>query len=133
MGVVSLNLLYNQVFTARKRSFRRLCFYTCLSVILSRGLCPSACWDAHTAPHPTPPGPEADPPPPDQRQTPSQNQKQTPLWDQRQTSPRSSACWEILATSGWYTSYWNAFLFSYIFTFFVSYRKATRYISEQMI
>ena len=26
-------------------------------------------------------------------------------------SPQSSACWEIWATSGWYASYWNAFLF----------------------
>ena len=25
--------------------------------------------------------------------------------------PRSSACWEIRATSGWYASYWNSFLF----------------------
>ena len=24
---------------------------------------------------------------------------------------RSTACWEIRATSGWYASYWNAFLF----------------------
>ena len=26
-------------------------------------------------------------------------------------TPRSSAFWEIRATSGWYASYWNAFLF----------------------
>ena len=25
--------------------------------------------------------------------------------------PQSSACWEIRATSGWYASYWNAFVF----------------------
>ena len=29
---------------------------------------------------------------------------------------RSSACWEILATSGWYASYWNAFLLCWQFT-----------------
>ena len=29
----------------------------------------------------------------------------------RHPPPRSSACWEILTTSGWYASYWNAFLF----------------------
>ena len=29
-----------------------------------------------------------------------------------QTPPRSSACWEIRATSKWYASYWNAFLLS---------------------
>ena len=28
--------------------------------------------------------------------------------------PGSSACWEILATSGRYASYWNAFLFNFI-------------------
>ena len=28
----------------------------------------------------------------------------------RYTPPGSSACWEIRATSGWYASYWNAFL-----------------------
>ena len=28
-------------------------------------------------------------------------------------TPQSSACWEIQATSGWYASYWNAFLFFY--------------------
>ena len=52
-----------------------------LSVILSMGVCPSACWDAHTPPGPeadTPPrnrhppgpdpGPEADPPPPPPRE-----------------------------------------------------------------
>ena len=27
-----------------------------------------------------------------------------------QVHPPSSACWEIRATSGWYASYWNAFL-----------------------
>ena len=28
--------------------------------------------------------------------------------------PGSSACWEIWATSGWYASYWNAFLLFFI-------------------
>ena len=28
------------------------------------------------------------------------------------TPTRSSACWEIRATSGWYASYWNPFLFT---------------------
>ena len=31
------------------------------------------------------------------------------------TPPTSSACWEIQTTSGRYTSYWNAFLFYFIF------------------
>ena len=42
------------LFTARKRSLRRLCFYTCLSFILfTGGVCLSACWD--TTPEQTPP------------------------------------------------------------------------------
>ena len=70
--------------TARKRSLRRLCLYTCLSVILfiGGGACLSACWD-------TPPGAD----------TPSTG----PI-------PLRSACWEIRATSGRYPSYWNAYL-----------------------
>ena len=38
------------IFTARKRSFRRLCFYRCLSV--HGGVCLSACWET----------PQGDPP-----------------------------------------------------------------------
>ena len=34
--------------------------------------------------------------------------EQTPLGAD---TPLRSACWEIQATSGWYTSYWNAYLF----------------------
>ena len=46
------------IFTARKRSLRRLCFYTCLSVILfTGGVWSIACWDTH----PHLPGPEAPP------------------------------------------------------------------------
>ena len=40
------------IFTACKRSLRRLCFYTCLSVILymGGGVCLSACWDSRLPP-----------------------------------------------------------------------------------
>ena len=34
------------IFTARKRSLRRLCFHRCLSVHMGE-VCPIACWDAH--------------------------------------------------------------------------------------
>ena len=46
------------IITARKQSLRRLCFYTCLSVILftGGGVCLSACWDK-------PPHPGTRPPP----------------------------------------------------------------------
>ena len=46
--------------------------------------------------------PEADTPP-----------EQTPLGAD---NPQCSACWEILATSGQYASYWNAFLCIDLFT-----------------
>ena len=57
------------IFTARKRSLRRLCFHRCLTV--NRGVCPIACWDTDPPPlgtrgrHPPgrhPPRPEADTP-----------------------------------------------------------------------
>ena len=37
MVLLSINLIVFIVITARKRSLRRLCFYTCLSVILFTG------------------------------------------------------------------------------------------------
>ena len=96
------------LFTTCKQSLQRLCFYTCLSVILfmgEGGVCHSACWDTHPlgSRHPqeqTPPGsrhplweqtpPGAEPPPPKRSRPPAQ-------------------C--MLGTSGWYASYWNAYLF----------------------
>ena len=48
-----VTLTIERCVTACKRSLRRLCSYTCLSVILFTGeVWPIACWD-------TPPGPEA--------------------------------------------------------------------------
>ena len=57
----------NSFVTTRKQSLQRLCFYTCLSVILFTGgdVCLSACWDTHP-PGQTPPldrHPRADTPP----------------------------------------------------------------------
>ena len=103
--------------TVRKRSLRRLCFYTCLSVILftgGGGVYPSmqlslswcegsiqvtsnAWWDRS---HDTPPG-QVHPP-----------RAGTPHWVGT-PPPGSSVCWEIRATSGRYASYWNAFLFKF--------------------
>ena len=65
------------IITARKRSLRRLCFYTCQSFYTWGvwGVCPCVCWDT------PPPGPDADTlldqrqTPPGLRQTPP---KQTP-------------------------------------------------------
>ena len=70
----------SKIFTARKRSLRRLCFYTCLSVILftGRGCLPQWMLGYTTSPW-------AD----------------TPRAD---TSPQCNACWEIRATSGRYAS-----------------------------
>ena len=61
----------------------------------SRGGLSIACWD--TAPHP--------PPRTRGRHRPSRHPRE-------QTPPWSSACLEIQATSGQYTSYWNAILFN---------------------
>ena len=65
---IQFNLVISSFFawviTVRKRSLRRLCFYTCLSVILFTGICLSACWT-----------------PPPQEQTPAGSdtpQEQTP-------------------------------------------------------
>ena len=47
------------IITARKRSLRRLCFYTCLSVILftgGEGVCLSASWDSRPPQDQTPLG-----------------------------------------------------------------------------
>ena len=116
------------IFTARKWSLRRLWFLH-VSVILSTGGVPG---------HVPPPGLGTPPnqvhipardqvhPPgqvqPRTRYTPDQVHPNPTPQDQvhpanqvhppgRYTSPPgSSACWMIWATSGWYASYWNAFL-----------------------
>ena len=104
--------------------------FTCVCHSIHRGgVCPSACWNAH--PHPpgpkastpqdqrqAPPGPEAGTPhgtrgrhpPPGPEADPPQDQRQTPP-PGPEAGPRSSACWEIWATSGRYASYWNTFLY----------------------
>ena len=69
------------VINARKRSLRRLCFYTCLS------FCPQGRVVSQHAPQVTWPNPPGQVHP-----------------------PGSSACWEIWATSRQYASCWNAFL-----------------------
>ena len=94
------------IITARKRSLRRLCFYTCVSVHRW-----GSTWAGTPPPRPgTPPG---------TRYTP-QNQVHPPKPGTppktRYTSPGSSACWEIQATSGRYASYWNAFLLIQCYT-----------------
>ena len=119
-------LLTNKVFTVRKRSLRRLCFYNCLSVILFTGGVPGQVspkagippWGgtprAGTSWPDTPPGqvhPQDQEHPPDQvhpldqvhppgRYTPRNRYipPQTP------PPPADGYC------CGWYASYWNAFL-----------------------
>ena len=116
------------VITARKRSLRRLCFYTCPSFCpQGGGGIPGQVPPPRTryTPRPgTPPPPRT----PGTRYTPSPRNRYTPRTrytpprpgtppgpgtppDQYTPPPRSSACWEIRATSGRYASYWNAFLF----------------------
>ena len=81
--------------TACKRGLRRLCFYTCLSVILFI-FCLSACWDTHPLP---------------QEQTPPRVDTPSSSYPLVADTPLRSACYEIWATSGQYASYWNAYLF----------------------
>ena len=91
--------------TARKRSLRRLCFYTCQSVILFTEGCLPQCMMGYTPP----PGSRH----PLRKQT-SPRSRHPP--QEADTSPRSrlppllSPCWEIRATSRRYVSYWNAYL-----------------------
>ena len=73
--------LPDPMITARKRSLRMLCFYTCLSVILFTGRgCLPQCMLGYP-PEETPPG--ADP-------------------------PSAEHAGEIRSTRGRYASYWNA-------------------------
>ena len=74
-----------------------------------------------------PPGPDTPPDqvhPPDQYtqrdqvHPPEQVHPQTRYTPWNRYTPRISACWEIRAISGWYASYWNAFLFFYLFCLF---------------
>ena len=114
------------MFTARKRSLRSLCFYTCLSVILFTGMGwggvgRSASVHAGIPPwtrHPT--GPDT----PQTRHSPGTRYPQSTPQDQappRSRPPLRSACLEIWSTSGRYASYWNAILLYCNFTLLLSF------------
>ena len=108
MGVIDLLNGCLGFFTTRKRSLRRLCFYTCLSVILfTEGVCLSACWDTTPPPHKSRHPREQTPP---QEQTHPQEQAHPPGSRHppgADTSPRS----RHPPRRGRYASYWNAILF----------------------
>ena len=89
-----------------KQSLQRLCFYTCLSVILFTGESASVHAGIHTPQEQTSPT-GADP-----RKSKHPPGADTPL---QADIPQSSACWEIRATSRRYASYWNAYLSSNAF------------------
>ena len=95
------------IFTTRKRSLRRLCFYTCLSVILFTGGLSAS---VHTGIHPP-----ADTPLPRSRPSPGADTTSPSPFPGSRT-PLQSACWEIQVTSGRYASYWNAYFCSILFT-----------------
>ena len=104
--------LCQHIITARKRSLRRLCFYTCLS------FCPQGCLVRGGLPqcmlgyHPPGPGiPRSQDQAPPRPGTPPE--PDTPPGTRH---PRlCSACWEIRSTSGRYASYWNAILLFLVF------------------
>ena len=132
------------VITARKRSLRRLCFYTCLSFCSGGGerLYPSMQWVRQTPGRQTPQEETRKTPPwrnqedPPQEDTPrktdppGRNQEDPPMKKPgrppqedtprktdlpQEDPPQSSACWEIRATSRRYASYWNVFLLQFSF------------------
>ena len=110
------------IVTARKRSFRRLCFHRCLSVH-GGGCLP------HYMLGYTHPGPEADTPHPGTRgrppwadtpqaDTPHPGTRGRPPWADtplgrhpRADTPPCTVHAGIRSTSGRYASHWNAFLF----------------------
>ena len=109
------------IFTVRKRSLRRLCFYTCLSVILftEGGLF----WDTHTPPRTDPPPWSRPPPstPPGSRQPPLEQtspgadtpeQTPPPRADPLEQTPPRAYTRPLRASSRQYASYWNAYLSS---------------------
>ena len=80
--------------------------------IIFRSVCQEFCpWGGGCLPPTTPLGrhPPGQTPP---WQIPSLSRHPLGQTSPRADTPRSSACWEIRATSGPYTSYWNAYLSS---------------------
>ena len=115
------HLMFSFLFTARKRSLRRLSFYTCLSVHRGStwagkplGRYPPKKYTPgrYTARQVHSPGRYTTSPgqvhSPLGRYTPV-SQAGTPPPPGRYTPP-STVCYDIRTTSGWYASYWNAFL-----------------------
>ena len=103
--VVPIQLI--SISTARKRSLRRLCFYTCLSVnLFTGGVSASVHAGIHT---PLPPWEQTPPPPGASRHLPRSRHsgnRHTPGAD----TPLHSPCLEIGATNRRHTPYWNAIL-----------------------
>ena len=86
---------YN-IFTARKQSLRRLCFYACLS------FCSGGGGLLHFMLGCTP-----------------LDQRQASPPGSRHPLPQRSACWEIRTTNGRYASYWKAVLSVFTFCVYV--------------
>ena len=98
------------IFTARKRNLRRLCFYTCLSV--HRGEVPGQVPPGRYTPlgRYSPPSGQVHPSPPLDRSPLDRSPSRAGTPPRQAHPPGSSACWEIWATSLRYASYWNAYL-----------------------
>ena len=91
------------IFTTHKRSLRRLCFHTCLSVILFTGGSISVHAGYTPGAQPPRPGTPLGPPLPGPG-TPNQ----APPGSRQ--PPCTVYAVEIWSTSGWYASYWNAIM-----------------------
>ena len=105
MGQSSTPLLYAcskllVIYYHQQQSWGKVIFSQASVILLTGGVCLSACWDTAT--------PEQAPPRADNplEQTP-QDQAPLPGAD----TPRRRACWETRSTRGRYGSYWNAILY----------------------
>ena len=110
MLVVSSNISLHFNNYRPQRSWGKVMFLQASMILLTGGVCLSACWDI--PPRSRHPHPRADSPPPQEQTPPPQSrlppQEQTP-------PPQHRACWEIRSTRGRYASYWNAILLTKFF------------------
>ena len=91
-------LKYFRNFYRPQRSWSQVMFLHVSVILLTGGWCLP---QLHAGIHPPPGRHQEDTP------SPQEHTKKTPP---QEDAPRSSACWEKRATSGWYASYWNVYL-----------------------
>ena len=124
-------MLHNGINTMNTHNFAKVMFlHLFVSHSVHGGVPASVHAWIHTPPRQTPPQgrhPQgADSPPPgadspwEQTQPPGADTPSGSRHPPQQMLPLHSACWEIRATSGWYASYWNAYLLKSVAFFCIS-------------